>query len=461
MITAKRPRPSARAQAHSRWLRVSMVEPDFDDARWSVRSGGHSAATRAMAPGWVVSSTCSCGRPGPGGKVRASTSGKRLDPPMPITTTWSMPVGETVDPRGRGVGRSARTSSTTGIQPRRSAISVGSSCQSVWSPANRRAHGVAVDQVHEERVRQLRDRPEPGGDTVRAASCDRGSGLAGDGADAVDDLVGVGQAREQHLVGAGGQGHAAIEHGVEEGGVAGRVGALRGDVVDRLLGAEVEARRARRPGARRRGCPRRRTRARRCSASRSAVRGERGVGGGVEQVEGGEARRRWRAGSPRACRPGTRGRAGRPGPSRRRVRRRRRCSAAADDLAEGAEVGRDARAAPGRRREATRKPVMTSSKISSAPTRSHSARRPLRKPSSGATRPMLAAIGSTMTQAVSSSRSGTTLYGRHDRVGHRGVGDAGRARAGRARPGPCRPRPGAGRRGRGSCRRTSRPCAGR
>ncbi len=58
---------------------------------------------------------------------------------------------------------------------------------------------------------------------------------------------------------------------------------------------------------------------------------------------------------------------------------------------------------------ATRKPVMTSSKMSSAPTRSHSARSPARKPSTGGTRPMLAAIGSTMTHAVRSSSAGTTL----------------------------------------------------
>ena len=46
---------------------------------------------------------------------------------------------------------------------------------------------------------------------------------------------------------------------------------------------------------------------------------------------------------------------------------------------------------------ASRKPVMTSSKTSSAPTRSHAARRPGEEPGAGATRPMLAATGSTMT----------------------------------------------------------------
>ena len=57
----------------------------------------------------------------------------------------------------------------------------------------------------------------------------------------------------------------------------------------------------------------------------------------------------------------------------------------------------------------TRNPVITSSKISSAPTRSHSARSPARKPSAGPTRPMLAATGSTITHATVSSRIGTSL----------------------------------------------------
>ena len=59
----------------------------------------------------------------------------------------------------------------------------------------------------------------------------------------------------------------------------------------------------------------------------------------------------------------------------------------------------------------TRNPVMTSSKMSKAPTRSHSARRPSRNPGAGATTPMFAAIGSTITAATRSSSSGTTLYG--------------------------------------------------
>ena len=102
--------------------------------------------------------------------------------------------------------------------------------------------------------------------------------------------------------------------------------------------------------------------------------------------------------------------------------------------------------------------MITSSKTSSAP--DAVARRrasPSRKPGAGATRPMLAATGSTMTHATSSSSSGTTLYGATIVSATAAVGHAGRARAGRAWRRRCRPRRAARRRGRGSCRRTSRP----
>ncbi len=58
-----------------------------------------------------------------------------------------------------------------------------------------------------------------------------------------------------------------------------------------------------------------------------------------------------------------------------------------------------------------RKPVITSSKINSAPTRSHSARSPSRNPGCGAITPMLAATGSTITAATSGVSAGTRLYG--------------------------------------------------
>ncbi len=66
-----------------------------------------------------------------------------------------------------------------------------------------------------------------------------------------------------------------------------------------------------------------------------------------------------------------------------------------------------------------RNPVITSSKISRAPTRSHSARRPSRNPGCGATTPMLAATGSTMTAATESSSSRHLVVRHDERLGHR------------------------------------------
>jgi hypothetical protein len=60
--------------------------------------------------------------------------------------------------------------------------------------------------------------------------------------------------------------------------------------------------------------------------------------------------------------------------------------------------------------QATRKPVMTSSKIRSAPWLSHRVRSPLRKPGSGGTRLMLPAIGSTMMAAMLSGFSAKSAF---------------------------------------------------
>ena len=136
-----------RAQNVSRWLRVSMVEPDFDDARKRVASSGHSWLMRATAAGSVVSSTRSSARPPEGGKVRARTSGKRLEPPMPMTTTWVRPSAAAVVANVSSRSRSARISGATSSHPSRSATSVGSSCQTVWSRAQIRSTHLSVDET--------------------------------------------------------------------------------------------------------------------------------------------------------------------------------------------------------------------------------------------------------------------------------------------------------------------------
>ncbi len=58
---------------------------------------------------------------------------------------------------------------------------------------------------------------------------------------------------------------------------------------------------------------------------------------------------------------------------------------------------------------ATRKPVMTSSKISTAPCRSQTLRSASRKPGAGSTMFMLPAMGSTMMQAICSPISSKTF----------------------------------------------------
>ena len=101
--------------------------------------------------------------------------------------------------------------------------------------------------------------------------------------------------------------------------------------------------------------------------------------------------------------------------------------AAADDLAEARQVGGDAeqrlRAAPG-------DPEPGDHLVEDQAARrraSHSARSPSRNPAAGGTRPMLAATGSTITAATSSSSVGHHVVGRDHRVGHGAGGDAGRA----------------------------------
>ena len=70
---------------------------------------------------------------------------------------------------------------------------------------------------------------------------------------------------------------------------------------------------------------------------------------------------------------------------------------------------------------------MTSSKMRSAPPASQARAGPRGTPAPAATRFMLAATGSTMTQATRSSRAGHHVVGDDLGVGHRAGGDAGRA----------------------------------
>ena len=119
---------------------------------------------------------------------------------------------------------------------------------------------------------------------------------------------------EQHLVGARARGR---RRGRAGRGRAGRRRPRRWPgavVVGRRPPARSTGRRAPTPATRTAGTPAASRPDRRCPASVAAWRGQRVVGGVVEQVERRPARRRWRAGSPTACPPGTRARAGRACP---------------------------------------------------------------------------------------------------------------------------------------------------
>ena len=264
---------------------------------------------------------------------------------MPITSTCSMP-STSASHRLVRPGRSACTSAITGIQP---------------EPVGQLGGVVAPERVvaGEEPARPRRGRAGRAGrrgrrrrSRSRRPSTRAIGGAASVAAARISSTTspGVGEAGEHHLVGAGREGDAAVEHGVEEGGVARGVGALR-------------ARRSR-PGAS--AQKKRPTRLSTCGTTavmpaRSKRRaeaggeplgggGERGVGRRVEEVERGQPG----GGGERV--PGQR--AGLVHGAERRDLLHHVAAAAvgadveaaADHLAEGREVGRDAVASPARRR---------------------------------------------------------------------------------------------------------------
>ena len=121
-----RPRPPVRSQKYSRCERVSIVEPDFDEARKSVCSRSTSRSSRRIASGWVVSRTWN--EPAP--NVRRSTSGASDEPPMPSRTTSSN-CSVAAPAKAFSSSRWSRIRETTSSQP-----SQRSSPESVQSDAS-------------------------------------------------------------------------------------------------------------------------------------------------------------------------------------------------------------------------------------------------------------------------------------------------------------------------------------
>jgi hypothetical protein len=97
-----------------------MVVPDLLASRKSVRRG--SALMLSTAAGSVESSMCSAGHPGDAPITARSTSGARLDRPMPSSTTSVKPSAFTRAANSRSRGTESAISAGELSQPRRFAI---------------------------------------------------------------------------------------------------------------------------------------------------------------------------------------------------------------------------------------------------------------------------------------------------------------------------------------------------
>src|SRR5712691_8848166 len=118
----------------------SRVVPDLLDTMKRVLAGSSLRSTLRIWAGSVESSTCSSGKPAPRPKVIRSTSGQRLEPPIPRSRTWSKPP--------------VRASSWARL--RRSSCAISSS----GSPSQP-SHEVSSVPVHSEASRSHRRRTLP------------------------------------------------------------------------------------------------------------------------------------------------------------------------------------------------------------------------------------------------------------------------------------------------------------
>src|ERR671931_971536 len=113
IATKNSPRPPFRSQKKSRCERVSSVVPDFEEAMKSVLSRSRRSSECRISAGCVVSSTWRERSP----KLFLSTSGARLEPPIPSRTNVSITPG------------AARSSTNRCRSSIRSRIRCGSSSQ--------------------------------------------------------------------------------------------------------------------------------------------------------------------------------------------------------------------------------------------------------------------------------------------------------------------------------------------
>jgi hypothetical protein len=137
-----RPAASTRERKKRYCERVSSVVPDLLDTRKKVRSRRAPASAERIASGSVASSTSRIGAPGPGVMQRFSTSGARLDPPMPSRSTRVKPAPRTSAEKARSSAIRARSRPGSSSQPSRlrmTAAWAGSSFQREASRAKSRA----------------------------------------------------------------------------------------------------------------------------------------------------------------------------------------------------------------------------------------------------------------------------------------------------------------------------------
>ena len=81
------PASSRRARKYRYWESVSIVRPDLLETRKNVRSSRCVVSAVRMDPGSVESRTSRVGAPGDGAITSARTSGARLEPPIPRSST--------------------------------------------------------------------------------------------------------------------------------------------------------------------------------------------------------------------------------------------------------------------------------------------------------------------------------------------------------------------------------------
>src|ERR1041385_1727496 len=127
----------ARAKKYCLKMLGSSVEPDLLATMKSVRLRSTWLSMDLICAGSVESSTCSSGWPACWPKVIFSTSGQRLEPPIPSSRAWVKWASEASVAAARSCDKFLRCSSTTCSQPTH--LSSSSLVHRDLSPRQRRA----------------------------------------------------------------------------------------------------------------------------------------------------------------------------------------------------------------------------------------------------------------------------------------------------------------------------------